>query len=252
METIKLYNGKVTILFDRGTKEKPRHRFMHPDGTKITSVTTFSGILDKSALIPWAVKMMGLHLYQNWEIGKVNTEGAKAELIETAKKEFRRIKEEAADIGKEIHEWAHEWIKGKNPEMPKNEMVRNGVIAFLDWIKNSGIKITKTESVVYSKKYDYAGWEDWEGTRKGSLIIGDFKSSKGIYDEMRFQLALYWNAREEETGKKYDEGQIVQVGKITGEFNVLTIPRLDYLKDLKAALSLIPIKRRLSELKSKK
>ena len=244
METIKLYNGKVTILFDRG-----RHRFFHPDGRSIKGVTTYTGIIDKPALIPWAVKMMGLFLYKNWDVKKVKTEAEKANLIETAKREFRRIKEEAAEKGKEAHIWAEAWSKGKKPKMPEDPEVRNAVIAFLDWFKQSGIKITSTERFVYSVKYDYAGIMDWEGTRKRDLIIGDYKATNAIYSEMRFQVALYWQAREEESKKQYEEGNIIQFGKQTAEFGKLVIPRKEYLKDLKAALGCLPIRKRLDELK---
>ena len=72
MKTIKLYKNTVTILFD-----KERHRFFHPDGKSIKGVTSYTGVLDKPALIPWATKMMGLYLYQNWDIGKVKTDADK-------------------------------------------------------------------------------------------------------------------------------------------------------------------------------
>jgi hypothetical protein len=244
MKTIKLYNGEVTILFDEG-----RHRFFHVDGSSIKGVTSYTGVLDKPALVPWAVKMMGIYLYKNWDIKKVKTEAAKANLIETAKREFRRIKEEAAEKGKEAHAWAEDWTKGKKPKMPEDPETRNAVIAFLDWFKQSGIKITSQERFIYSKKYNYAGIMDWEGKRSKSLIIGDYKATNAIYDEMRFQLALYWNAREEETGKQYEEGDIIQFGKQTAEFGKLVIPRKEYLKDLKSALGCVTIKNRLNELR---
>jgi len=248
METIKLYKGKVTINFD-----EIRHRFTHEDGRPIKSVTSYTGIVDKSApLMNWSVNQMALFLYKNWDVKKVKTEAEKANLIETAKREFRRIKEEAAEKGKEAHAWAEDWSKGKKPKMPEDTEVRNAVIAFLDWFKQSEIKITSSERFIYSIKYDYAGIMDWEGIRKRDLIMGDYKATNGIYDEMRFQLALYWQAREEETGKQYKEGDIIQFGKQTAEFGKLVIPREEYLKDLKAALGCIPLRNRLNELKKKK
>ena len=244
MKTIKLYKNKVTILFD-----KEKHRFFHPDGKSIKGVTSYTGILDKPALIPWATKMMGLYLYQNWDIGKIKTDADKAILIELAKREFRRIKVEAMEKGKEAHAWAEKWTKGKKLKMPEDLEVRNAVIAFLDWFKQSGIKITSSERFIYSKKYNYAGIVDWEGKKNGNLIIGDYKATNGIYPEMRFQVALYQQAREEETGKEYAESHIIQFGKETAEFKQLVIPRREYLKDLKAALGCIPLKNRLSELR---
>ncbi len=52
---LKLYKGKVTIWFDPET-----HRFTDDDGKPIISVTSVTGIIDKSAaLMGWAVKLVG-------------------------------------------------------------------------------------------------------------------------------------------------------------------------------------------------
>jgi len=246
MKEIKLYNGKITIFFDEA-----RHIFYHEDKkTRIDGVTSATSKLDKSApLMGWAVKMMGIYLINNWDLKKIKTDSQKVEIIETAKKEFRRLKIEAADIGSEIHKWCELWIKGKKPEIPEGEKARNGVIAFLKWIKEkNNLKITESERFIYSKKYDYAGIMDWEGVKEKELVIGDFKSSKGIYNEMLYQLSAYWNAREEEANKKYDKGYIIQFGKEDGEFHTLEIPRKEHIKNLKAFVSLLQIKRREGEL----
>jgi len=243
MKTIKLYKNTVTILFD-----EERHRFFHSDGKLIKGVTSYTGVIDKPALLGWVAKMMGEYLYQNWNIKNIKEEADKTNLIELAKREYRRIKIEAAEKGKEAHAWAEAWTQGKKPSMPEDLEVRNAVIAFLDWFKQSGIKITSSERFIYSKKYNYAGRMDWEGKKNGNLIIGDYKATNGIYPEMRFQVALYQQAREEETGKEYAESHIIQFGKETAEFKQLVIPRREYLKDLKAALGCIPLKNRLSEL----
>lgn len=251
MKKIKIYKGKITILFDeRIWMGKKIHGFKHLDGRKIPSVTSATGKIDKSnALMPWAVKMAGIYIVENFDPKKIKTKDDISLLVDIAKKEWRRIKEEAADIGTEIHKWAEQWIKGKKVAIPEDERARNGVIAFMKWIKEKEkIKITATEQFVYSKKYDYAGIMDWEGKDDGELVIGDFKSSKGIYKEMRYQLAGYWNAREEETEKKYKKGYIVKFGKEDGEFDVLEISRQEYLKDLKAFLGALQIKRREDEL----
>ena len=202
-------------------------------------------MIDKSApLMGWAVNMMGQYLLQNWDSGM-----NKGDLVETAKREYRRIKTEAADIGTLVHEYAENWIKGKKPKMPEDEHARNGIMAFLSWVKQIEIKFDNSERIIYSRKYDYTGIMDWDGVDNGDPIIGDFKTSKGIYSEMRYQLAGYWNAMEEEMGMKYLRGYIVQFGKETGDFAVKEIKRSEYLKDRKAFLAALAIKKREQELK---
>ncbi len=281
---IKLYKGKITILFD-----EEKHRFKHLDGTPIDSVTSATGKLDKSRpLTRWATRVMGERMLYN--LGVV-PEGHFSENNEENKKQWLEIpniidehilkeKEEneefddwlvsiksvfdtilagkiehskrkvaAADIGTEIHKLIEKWIKGKKVEIPDDERIRNGYIAFLKFVKeNKNLKITSSEQFIYSKKYDYAGIKDWDAVEDKMLVIGDNKSSKGIYSDMRYQLAGYWNASEEESGKRYEKGYIAKFGKYDGEFDLLEIPRKEYKKDFKAFLGLLDTRRREKEL----
>jgi hypothetical protein len=245
MEEIKLYKGKIKIYFaERDWGGRKIHEYTDDEGNKLVSVTTITSLLDKSNfLLPWAVRMMGDYLLQT-SPGQQITEG----IINIAKVKWRDAKQEAADIGSEIHNWIEQKIKGLEPAIPENEQVRNGAAAFLKWIKDSNIKFKETERVVYSKKYNYVGTCDWYGTHGKELIIGDHKSSRGIYNEMRYQLAGYWLALEEELGKKISRGIIVKFDKETAEFEARGIDREDYLKDKEAFLGLLQLKRREVEL----
>jgi hypothetical protein len=239
-ERIKLYGGKVTILLEKGeTNGKGWHRFSHLDGTRIMGVTSFTGNWDKPALVPWAAKMMGLYLERHWEVEKIKTENEKLALIATAKKEFQREKEAAAEKGREAHEWVHQWVKGKKLEMPEDEQIRNSVTAFLDWFKNGGVKVKTAERVVYSRKYDYAGILDWSGKDKNGLIIGDYKTGNGIYDEALFQLMLYWQADEEESKTEYKEGHILRFGKDDARFYLTKITRDEYKRFLPGVIAFV-------------
>jgi len=273
MERIKLYSGKVTILFD-----KERHRFSHLDGTPIDSVTSATGKLDKSGpLTWWATRVMGERILYNLGIvpeghfSEDNEENKKqwADILKTikdtkvgtttifkailaGKAEHSKRKAAAADIGTKIHKLIEKWIIGEKVVIPDDEKIRNGYIAFLKFIKeNKNLKLTSSEQFIYSKRYDYAGIKDWDAEENGMLIIGDNKSSKGIYSEMRYQLSGYWNASEEESGKRYEKGIIAKFGKYDGEFEYLEIPRREYKKDLKAFLGLLDTKRREKELGKK-
>lgn len=243
MTTTKLYGGKVIINFDENL-----HRFSDTKGNKILGVTSITGLLDKSRpLMFWAVGQMRDFLLDVLDKGKqIGTDH-----IQEASKQHQLKKEKAADVGQQIHDWIEKYIKAKKSEMPEDEQVRSGIIAFLSFVNSEKLKFLSAERIIYSKKHNYAGIEDWEAIDKDDkncLVIGDNKSSNGIYNEMRYQLALYWNAREEETKKKFKKGIICRFDKNTGEFEKLIITHEEYEKDLGAALGLLATKRREVEL----
>ena len=239
MSKTKLYKGKIEIEFD-----PDRHIFTRND-ERILGVTSCTGIIDKSRpLIFWAVGLMRDFLLNRRKEGFLISEDA---IIE-ASKLHQVKKEEAANIGTKIHDWVELWIKGKHPEAPTEPQVMNGVNAFLKWVKETKIKLKCSETIVYSKKHDFAGIMDAEGKMNGGNVIVDFKSSNAIYNEYRYQLAAYWLAREEETKKKFDGGWIIKFGKDDGEFAATYIPRKEYEKNKVAFLAALAIKRREQEL----
>ncbi len=268
MEKLDLYNGDVIIYFDN-----VKHKFYREDKSPIkTSVTGFTGIRDKSGpLMWWVAQEMGKYLIDNWIIGKITKESQKAELIDSARKEYRIASQKAADIGTAIHEYIEEWIKGNKPAIPKNEMIVNGITAFHKFQKEHKVKWIASERKIYSVEYDYGGILDGIGIIDGKLYFVDFKSSKGIYDEMVFQVAAYRMAIEEEikhllnTKKKiinpldaeilkaykkyggFHSNMIIKFGKYDGEFSFATFD--DYKKDLEAFFACRTLKMRTDTLK---
>jgi len=242
LKEIKLYKGKINLRFDN-----ERHIFYDGEGNYLLSVTSATGIIDKSpALMGWVAKQMGLYLLSEKEKGN---DKITEELVETAKREYRRLTKEAADIGTQIHEWVSNWILGKKPEMPDNEKVVNGITAFLKFQKEHKLKWLESERYIFSRKYRYAGILDAIAKKGKDLVLVDFKSSNGIYDEMRFQVAGYQIAWEEETGKKIDKRMIIRFGKEDGQFEVKELD--NDVKDKKVFLACLDIKKRLRELARK-
>ena len=214
MKEVLLYNKTIKILFDEN-----RHMYFNDKKEHLMSVTTATGVVDKSGpLMGWAVKMAKNYLIDNWKVGEKITESEKIAMIEEAGKQHRIFKKKAADIGTQIHEWAENWIKGRNPEMPKEEKVVNGITAFLKFNQENKVKWKDSEKLVYSKKHNYCGILDAVGIIDKELVLIDFKSSNGIYPEMLIQVAGYQLAYEEETGKQFDKSMILQFHKETGEF----------------------------------
>ena len=268
LKEVELYNGTIKIRFD-----DEKHKYWNQEGVPIISTTGATKVLDKPALLGWVAKEMGTFMKLNWDVGKQYTEGDKIDLIDRAKKEYRFISKKAADIGTEIHEWVEKWIKGEKPEMPENEQVVNGITAFLKYQKEHKPKWILSERLVYSKKHDVGGTMDAVAVIESekALCPIDFKSSKAIYDEMRFQVAGYQMKLEEEIKylltlppskikdpkdkilvrayKKYGgfkRGKIIRFGKIDGEFEVKELD--NYETDKLVFLACLTIKKRQAAL----
>jgi len=240
MITFKPYKD-ITLTFD-----EEKHQF-YMNGERVVSITEATGKLDKSRpLIHWAVRLCRDYLYDKIQKGKEIT----ADIVFDASKQHTIRKQEAANMGKLIHKWIENYIKGNKPKMPTDEKVKNGILAFLRWTDQNKVKFLNSEKIVCSKKHKYAGIIDAEAKVNGALAIVDFKSSNGLYNEMRYQVAGQQCALEEMTGKKYGERWIIHFNKNTGEFHDHLIE--DYKKDLSAFIGLLAVAKRESELNSKK
>lgn len=247
-KVIELYKGKVHIEFF----ERYHQYFLvkkNGEREKLKSVTSATSVIDKSgALIGWAVKLGRVFLTEKLESGEIIT----IEHIETAAKLHAQKKKEAADLGTAVHDWAEHYIKSKlarkpKPELPEDERILNGVIAFLKWEKEHKVKFVASELLVYSKKHNYVGLMDAKAIIDGKLACVDFKTSNGIYDEFRLQVAAYRQADAEESKSKYQSTWIVRFGKDDGEFEAHEI--LDHKKDFEAFVCALGLRNRLDELK---
>lgn len=205
MKQYKLYGGKVILNFD-----EKRHIYSVDDKV-VYGVTSIIGILDKPALMYWAVNMAVDFMGTNMVAGKAYDEVEIRTLLETARKAHRVKKDKTADIGTMIHDWLKKYVqarieKKKVPARPVNKEMQNAINGFFKWAKTDKIKLIASEQKIYSKKYRYAGTYDLEATMNGKRTIIDFKTGKAIYPEMFLQAAAYLQAKEEETGNKYDGG----------------------------------------------
>lgn len=207
-----LYKGKVKIRFypeshiyyvDNGNGEGFKRK---------TGVTTLIGIKDKSKPLGiWQQQIVADFLLGKLEKGKIIDEDAVVEAILLAE----TLKDEAADIGKEIHDWCERHIRHKLkqkgfeklPDMPKFPEAIMGINAFFEFEKSHKIKWVSTERPVYSKEHDYIGTMDLEAIIDGLYCNGDFKSSNGLYNQIRMQTEAYARADEEEFGKRKYEGR---------------------------------------------
>ncbi len=205
---IKLYKGEVEIKFFTES-----HIYM-VNGVRAGSVTGAIGIIDKSrALVPWAVDLCGDFLVPL--IGKKLTE----EMIDEALDQHNIKKEAAANIGTTTHEWIENFVKGQDPEMPRDKNVLQAVTAFLRWVEEHQIKFVESEKLVYSKKYGYVGTMDaiaTMGGKKKKFLI-DYKVSNGLYPGVAYQTAAYLMADKEEAGTEYEGRWAIRLSKESEE-----------------------------------
>lgn len=248
-----LYDGQVTIEF---YPESHRYK-MKGEKSYLISVTAATGIIDKSrVLINWALGLTASHLRKYFEESKHNEYTAEELLpiIDESLKQHEIKKQAAADTGSLVHAFAESFAKyklgqGEQPIIDENweENVGNGVMAFLDWFNENKVEFIETEKLLYSKKYQYVGTTDVVAKVNGEITIIDYKTSKGIYSEQYYQLAAYWGAYEEETGKALNSGAILHFDKETGKPTFKTIEREELQKDFETFLACLTVKKREKE-----
>ena len=165
-------SSKTSIPF-----QKNNDRFYPINGKEYVSVTTVLSVLRKEGLEYWR--------------GKVGNEKAD------------QISNEAKDTGKLVHEILERHLKGEQIVSESYPIpIRKCLSAFRVWEKKNKFKVLKTEQLVWSDKYEYAGTFDALGTLDGKLTIIDFKTSKQIWPDYGLQLSAYKFA-EEERAKDY-------------------------------------------------
>jgi len=218
-EKYKLYNNEIELCFDSTT-----HTYT-VNGEIVYGVTSIVGILNKPALIYWAVNKTIEKLNTTLKPGLVIDEVNKPVLLKEAKYAHREHLSGAGDVGSAIHLWLEKYLKSLiakqvPPELPVNKNIREGIETVLDWIKKYKMEFISSERKIFSKKYIYAGTLDAYALIDGKRTIIDFKTSSDIYPEFFIQTAAYAQAIEEEDNVKIDECWILKVPKDGSEFMV--------------------------------
>lgn len=225
-----LYNGEVEVLF-KENKDTGYHAYFITDtslGIKAKrgkGVTTIIGIKDKSIpLTSWATETMRDYLIDNFL--KEEKSITYDDLI-LATTEYKKVKDKAADIGSEIHDWIEKYIRYilkeegfDEPKIPNKKEVKIGISAFLDWINENHVEFISTERVIYSREHQFMGKMDIEAKVNGLYALIDIKTGNGIYNSVKMQTAAYAKADLEECQyskkkKKYETRWALRLAKET-------------------------------------
>lgn len=239
IQITKLYDGKIEVKFYGPVADKPNRHMYYVGGKRKSGVTGFINIKDKSRPLGiWQQQMTADFLLGLIERGiKIDEDKAVEACIQ-----HELFKEQAADIGKEIHEWCEKFIRHelkeegfeKLPAIPDFPEAVTGVNSFMEWLKQHKVKFVSTERLIYSKKHDYVGTMDFEAIIDGKHCLGDFKSSNALYNGVRMQTAAYAMADMEERGKKfkgYDGRWAVRLSKYSEKEYLKKEQRKQQIKD---------------------
>ena len=207
----------VTRLAAAGAKGGRVYRVAHSAHRPayLPSVTSILSVLDKAALVPWAVRTslnvvrQELHTQRalGFEALRDGTEatdraGVGAAWVEAVLDRAARAPDEtknaAAGLGTRVHAAVDAIIKGVDPG-PLDPDVLPAVDGFRSWYARSGMTLSPAgDFTVYSRTYRYAGAADCLGrAADGSVVVLDFKTSNFIHSSYALQLAAYAYAVQE-------------------------------------------------------
>lgn len=185
----------------------PRKGYFTKDGEKIPSVSTIlSRFKEASGLIHWA-----------WKLG---TEG----------KDYRQVRDQAADAGTLAHEMIDAYIH-KQPMTVDGDgevvrQARNAFQSYLSWEKSVDVRIEWTERQLVSEEHRFGGTPDAFGIIDNKPVLLDWKSSNAIYSDYLIQLAAYGLLIKEVYGVEVQGHYLCRFSKEHGDFSVHHYPDL--------------------------
>lgn len=225
----RLYDGNVEMSYD------PTAHLYTVNDVIVPGVTTVLGVIDKPALIPWAVRETVDHIRGVWLPDKEYTEGQIKAILSDAKSARFRTSQKALTIGSDAHDWVERYIKSRifdipPPELPEYPPVLSAATSYIEWENSVGtISYITSERRVASLKYMYSGTVDIMMRLDSSLVVADIKTSKAIYPEYYIQCAAYAKAIEEEDGISIDKIAVIRIPKDGGSVEVEMLENIDYL-----------------------
>ena len=145
---------------------------------------------------------------------KTTWNDAIASLRRNAKAHPNRVRDTAGGIGTEVHEAIAAEMRGENWELT-SKPAAIAMQSYRLWQEDSPIRPIWSEQTVWSLEYGFAGSADLVGLDGSKLVVLDWKTGAGVYNEAGLQMAAYSHAIEEMTGSTVDECVVVHLDKST-------------------------------------
>lgn len=186
---------------------RPARGYRTADGKRVPGVTTIIGRFKESGgLIHWA-----------WQCG---IDGI----------DYRRKRDDAADVGTLAHELIEADIQGREPFLKSSdpamlEPATKALEAFQAWRAQTSLKIVETERSMVCEEYRFGGTLDGIGELDGKLVLLDWKSSNKLYADYLIQVSAYRHLWEQTFPDRPIEGIcLLRVGKEFGDFHFHSWP----------------------------
>lgn len=221
--------GRVFVLpkprYKIGQPKVVRGAHIYPVETKdgiieLRGVTYFTSIIAKPALVPWAqretIEQARRELHEadtsDFLDDKIGWEEFIDKILERALKRPKEAADKAMDIGSRAHDYIEKWIKGEAPkEIPDD--IKAPVGEFLKWVERDKIQFVASELPVACLWGKFATKIDALAIHNNELVLEEWKTSKGIWDEYALQCAAGRQAFLETYGIFVKKAQVVRFGK---------------------------------------
>lgn len=209
------------------------------DGQKWPSVTTILSALSKPALVPWAVNKEREYLRTavlevlTHPVATPDDAWAQMTACLSGIKQADKLKEEAANIGKQAHalvEWhtRHSLGEAIGAAPTVCAEAQNAFEGWQAWAQRVHFRPIKAEYVVYHPSARYAGTADVLAEIEGIITLADYKSGRAIWPEAYLQNVAY-RVASAANGWPSARGMIVRLPKVVGdpEVEAVEVPEWD-------------------------
>lgn len=183
-----------------GLRFAPGNHTYRLDGQRVPGVTTILGILDKPAIPKWAARVVAEYVADNTDALEHLRAMGRGPMVDALRSLPWQRRDEAADRGTTIHDFAERIVNGEDVEIDDNDpllpVVENAIAFMEDW----QIEPVLVEQSVASREHQWAGRLDLGAryvrpdTGHRGLGIFDWKSGKALYPEYAWQLNAYAHA----------------------------------------------------------
>lgn len=191
--TVTAYPGVEVKFYEKG-------HYYEVNGRPADGVTSVLGkVFDRSGPMAWWGQEVGIAgvqrlLARHPVVGLLDAEPKTvAKLLTESKLTVNHQRDRAASRGTDVHAAAE--LYAQTGELPDPQVVpeeqRGYVTALVRWIKGADPEFLGSEVVVGSAEHSYAGTYDMRVAINGRIGLGDFKTSKRLYDSVFAQLEAY-------------------------------------------------------------